>query len=155
LGALGIFLILLAVLLIAYLMNYVWENFTSKYEEGFGVLENYKEIVTGYGDVGIVKLYESDLKKLYFDPIARNIVEPLVEDSKLKITDRNNQLTTHAYVAKIQSITDDSNLSIVTSSNPGFIYVINKTPQTFEQHKAKARDLGGNITSVQDEAENA
>lgn len=152
LGALGIFLILLAVLLIAYLMNHVWENFTSKYEEGFGVLENYKEIVTGYGDAGIVKLYESDLKKLYFDPIARNIVEPLVEDSKLKITDRNNQLTTHAFVAIA-----DSNLSMVPSSNPhmqGFVYVINKTHQTFEQHESTANGLGGNITSVKDKTQN-
>jgi hypothetical protein len=153
LGALGIFLILLAVLLIAYLMNHVWENFTSKYEEGFGVLENYKEIVTGYGDTGIVKLYESDLKKLYFDPIARSIVEP-IEDSKLKITDRNNQLTTHAFVAIAESITADPDLSIVPSSNPGFIYVINKKSENFEQHKAKAQNLGGNITSVKDKAEN-
>ena len=157
LGALGIFLILLAVLLIAYLMNYVWENFTSKYEEGFGVLENYKEIVTGYGDTGIVKLYELDGKKLYFDPIARNIVEPRVEDLKLKITDRNNQLTTHAFVAIADSKT---NLSIVTSSNPhmqGFVYVINKTPQTFAQHEIDAKGLNsnGHITSVKDETQNA
>ena len=112
LSGLSIFLLLLAVILIGYLLNYTWETFVGcgcgkgPSKEGFGTLGNgYGTIVDGYSTNGkqVVELYDGS--KIYFDPVAKNFLETL-SATELRITDRNNNAEDYTYSADTIKVID-------------------------------------------------
>lgn len=106
LNAFTLFLILLAVLVLGYLLNHTWETFMcgcKRQSEGFGTLDGYGEILEGYSLNGkkVVPLYEN----VYYDPIAKNFVEPTGSHT-LRITDRNNNEESHTYSSTTKQVVD-------------------------------------------------
>jgi hypothetical protein len=162
LNALTIFLILLATLLVGYLINHTWESFKCGCKmrndtEGFGTLGNgYGTIVNGYSKDGkeIVDLYTGS--QVYFDPVAKNFVEP-ISSSELKITNRNNALATdsntHKYTTDTSKLVSlgsgpfntsaffDNNLGI-SGEIPGVTY-----PSTLDTVKTKIESISDTIST--------
>jgi hypothetical protein len=111
LNGLHIFLILLAVLLIGYLLNYTWESFQCGCgKEGFGNLEGYGEALSGYStdNKKVVNLYGN----VFFDPVGKNFIEVLTEN-ELRITDNENRSVNHV----IQQSNTFSLENVLWSSN--------------------------------------
>ena len=146
LSGLTIFLILLAVLLVAYLLNFTWESFACGCKkEGFtNSLDDYGERVPGYSEnnKNVVKVYESNGKKLFFDPINRNIIEPL-DGSNLRITGKNNNLKKHNYAQNIREVwkVDGTGAWITSGTTQG--HSLDIADKTEEDLKNYFKDMDG------------
>ena len=147
LSGLTIFLILLAVLLVAYLLNFTWESFAGGCKkEGFtNNFSGHGVLVPGYSqdEKEVVRVYESDGKKLFFDPIGRNIIEPL-DPSKLLITSRNNETEDIDYAQTDINVWEhEATGSWSTDSEKGTDYtVISGLP--IDEAKDKFKEMLGN-----------
>ena len=134
LNGLHIFLILLAVLLIGYLLNYTWESFQCGCgKEGFGNLEGYGEVLPGYStdNKKVVNLYGN----VFFDPVGKNFIEVLSEN-ELRITDNENRSVNHVIQQSNTSLLENvlwssntTNGSYAILSNTGVLDVFDSGNQ--------------------------